>query len=573
MSDAVLLALTIVASASLVVLGVLSILAGVLRVRPGGEPAVPMPESEAVFVFRDETLIDCSDKARHLLDTLAPEPDRARQDDALGRLLCYLSGHFPDITARLGELAEKGALTLTGGNNNEMTLAARFHNGLTRLHLCDTSAEGALIALDRLSLDALRSEVETLRQVSRHVPALVWHTDAAGKVVWANASYIDRLQAADPGALLSWPLPDLFAEAARQDAERLALSIAEQTSWFTYARIALGTRDMHIATPIDSAVQSEAARQETLQMLTRTFASLQIGLALFDAERRLQVFNPALVDMTGLEPQFLAARPSFEQVLYALREARMLPEPKDFNNWRREIIEMEKSAETGDYSEEWCLEGGRTFHVTGRPQPNGAIALFIEDVTTEAALSRSFRSEIETVHKVLDGLPDGIITFGLSGQTLLANDAYTQLWQADPCADLADEGLAQAIRLWSAQAEPTTFWARLAEFASTPAGSSAPPRLSATIVCKDGGMLGITARRLNGGTLMVVFQQIGLRAAHPARIPPAELTLHSELVQTPDLSRPAGGVAELARTDRIEPGAEHIRKPRKARHAGSRLRV
>ncbi len=572
MPYAVLLAVTIVTSATLVVLGVLAILAGALRPRPRGDTPLSLPESEAVFIFRDEVLIDCSDKARHLLDTLPADPDAARPDDALDRLLRYLAAHFPDISTDLAQLAGKGALTLVAEGDSGMTLSARFHKGLTRIHLSDTRAEGALVALDRLSFEALKSEVETLRKVARHVPALVWQTDRASKVVWANAGYIARLQSADPGVVLTWPLPALFERSRMQGPDRLALEVGGQTSWFSYARIALGARDMHIATPIDSAVQSEAARQETLQTLTRTFASLQIGLALFDAERRLQVFNPALVDMTGLEPLFLAARPSFEQVLYALREARMLPEPKDFNNWRREIIEMEKAAESGAYSQEWCLEGGRTFHVTGRPQPNGAIALFIEDVTTEAALSRSFRSEIETVHKVLDGLSDGIIAFSLAGQTLLANDAYTRLWQADPCTDLADEGLAQAIRLWSGQAEPTTFWARLAEFASAPSGGGATARLSATIVLRDGAMLGITARRLTGGTLMIVFQQVGLRAAQPGRVPAAELALQSELVQSPDLSRATGGAPALAL---LAPASseERSRKTRSARHAGSRVRV
>ena len=124
----------------------------------------------------------------------------------------------------------------------------------------------------------------------------------------------------------------------------------------------------------------------------------------------LQVFNPALVYLTGLDPLFLATRPSFEQVLFTLRELRMLPEPKDFHNWRREIIEMEKAAETGEYSEEWCLDTGRTYHISGRPQPNGALALFIDDVTSETTMTRSFRAEIETAQNVLDSVAEGVST-------------------------------------------------------------------------------------------------------------------------------------------------------------------
>ncbi len=581
MTYAVLLAVTVVASATLVVLGALAIYFGALHNRPVPATGLAMPESDAILIFRDETLVDCSDKARQLLDALREDPHAPCSDDVLGLLMRYLSKSFPDILNQLSRLAEIGELRMEARDDSGMILLARFQNGLTRLQLTDTRAEGSLVALDRLSFEALTAEVETLRQVARHVPALVWQTDESDKVVWANAGYIAKLQAIAPDDLLTWPLPDLFDAAPADGVDRLQLVTPDKTYWFSYTHVPLRGRQMHIATPIDSTVQSEAARQETLQTLTRTFASLKIGLALFDAERRLQVFNPALVDMTRLEATFLASRPSFEQVLYALREARMLPEPKDFNNWRREIIEMEQAAESGEYAEEWCLEGGQTFHVTGRPQANGAIALFIEDVTTEAALSRSFRTEIETVHRVLDGLADGIITFSMSGQALLANDAYTALWQSDPCTNLADEGLAQAIRLWSGFCEPTTFWARLAEFATERDHDGPAQRLSASIVRKDGIILGVTVKYLTGGNLMVVFQDLGQRAVRPDMSRKTERSLQAELVTRPDLAlEPVGGrltdpvpVREQTESAASAQKESPPRKARSARHVGTRLRV
>ena len=573
MSYAIMLSVTIIVSASLVVLGSLAIIMGAMRPRPANDGALGQADAEIVFLFRDEELVDCSDPARQLLDTLEQEPDAPHMASALTRLMRHLAPRFPDIGEQMAQLGKRGHLTLHSVEEEAgLVLTAQFNKGLARLTLSDTQAEGSLVAIDRLSYDTLNSEVETLRHATRHVPALIWQTDRLGNVVWANASYIAQLQSADSGAVLTWPLPDLFAGAANtgedtgadKGVERLSIETQGATYWFAHTQVALGARVMHFAAPIDLAVQSEAARSETLQTLTRTFASLQIGLALFDAERRLQVFNPALVDMTGLNPMFLAARPSFEQVLYALREARMLPEPKDFNNWRREIIEMERAAESGEYAQEWCLEGGRTFHVTGRPQPNGAIALFIEDVTSEAALSRSFRSEIETMHTVLDGLSEGIITFSLSGQTLLANDAYTALWQTDPCRTLADEGLAQAIRLWSAHCEPTTFWARLADFAS---GTGGRARITTSIARKQGGPVTVSAQRLRGGNLMVVFQPPDLALRPAMGLSQAEIALQSGLIQRPDMASVTHDAVPEAASD------APARKPRSARHAGTRLRA
>lgn len=416
MAQAILLGVTIVGSASLIVLGALAIFAGVWRRSVQLDAASAAPDHEAIFIFRDGQMIDCSDPARKLLNSLDGSTESLRHTSVWTLLRSYLAPRFPGLDQALAGLAGTGQFELTSVTGDGLVLTAQFHKGVTQLRLNDTSAEGALLAIDRLSFDALQAEVKTLRAVARHSPALVWKTDSDGQVIWANTLYIKTLLADTALGELTWPLPALFDTNAHASDQRLSLARDAAMRWFAHTVAPHGEETLHFAFPIDAAVQSEAGRRETLQMLTRTFASLPIGLAMFDTARRLQVFNPALVDLTGMDPAFLTAKPSFEQVLYTLRENRMLPEPKDFQNWRREIIEMEKAAETGQYSEEWCLDSGRTFHVTGHPQPNGAIALFIQDVTTEAALTRSFQGQIEIVHKVLDGLSEGIAVLACPGK-------------------------------------------------------------------------------------------------------------------------------------------------------------
>lgn len=567
MADAVLLGLVIVTTASLVVLGCLAIFAGVARSGPQPEMALGVADQDAVFLFREGALVDCSDQGRKLLEML-DEGGRAMRKSAVWiRLRAYLDPRFPELQAALDGLVGTGQAELHSDAGDGLILGLRYSNGITHLRLTDTQIEGALVAIDRLSFEAQQDELRTLRDVARNAPALVWKTDADGRVIWANSAYLKTLYQVMPADReLTWPLPELFAEDDTLDQGRLALRQDESVRWFAHSKTESHDQILHFAVPIDATIQSEAARRETLQTLTRTFACLPIGLALFDAERRLQVFNPAIIDLTGLEPLFLAARPSFEQVLYALREKRMLPEPKDFQNWRREIIEMEKAAETGEYAEEWCLDGGRLFYVTGRPQPNGAIALFIEDVTTEAALTRNFRNEIETAQNVLDALSDGIVVFGLAGQALLANDGYTALWKTDPCVDLGDGGLAQAIAMWSDACVPTTFWARLAEFATR---SDAHEEISGSAALRTGIPLALRARRLAGGAVMVMFQPLaqGLLAHRP------EIGLHDDLIRKPDLAGPSPDRA--ARATGSESRAQQLlpRKARTARHSGNRMRV
>lgn len=567
MADAILLGLTIVTTASLVVLGCLAVFAGVSRGGPQPEISMGLSDQDAVFLFREDALLDCSDQARKLLEMLDERGRAFRKSAAWIRLRAYLDPRFPDLQDALDGLVGTGQAELHSVTGDGLILGLRYNQGLTYLRLTDTQIEGALVAIDRLSFDALQDELRTLRHVARNAPAIVWKTEADGRVIWANSAYLKTLHQIMPDDReLTWPLPELFCKDESLGTERLALRQDEVVRWFAHSEVECEGQILHFAVPIDATIQSEVARRETLQTLTRTFACLPIGLALFDAERRLQVFNPALIDLTGLEPLFLAARPSFEQVLYVLREKRMLPEPKDFQNWRREIIEMEKAAESGEYAEEWCLDGGRLFYVTGRPQPNGAIALFIEDVTTEAALARNFRNEIETAQNVLDALADGIVVFGLAGQVLLANEGYTQLWKTDPCADLADGGLAQALAQWSDNCTPTTFWARLAEFVTR---SDALEEITGSAALRTGIPLALRARRLAGGAVMVMFQPLaqGLLSHR------SEVGLHGDLMRKPDLAAQSSG--EVTNPAASE-SAKQLLSPRKARiarHSGSRLRV
>ena len=104
---------------------------------------------------------------------------------------------------------------------------------------------------------------------------------------------------------------------------------------------------LNFALPADAEVRAEHSLRQFIQTLTKTFADLPIGLAIFDRERQLALFNPALVDLTSLGAEFLSARPTLFSFLDRLREARMIPEPKNYNTWRQQMAELEQAAASG----------------------------------------------------------------------------------------------------------------------------------------------------------------------------------------------------------------------------------
>jgi PAS domain-containing protein len=253
----------------------------------------------------------------------------------------------------------------------------------------------------------------------------------------------------------------------------------------------------------DTAVKAETALRDFVQTLTKTFAHLPIGLAIFDRQRQLALFNPALVDLTQLGADFLTARPTLFAFLDRLREARMIPEPKDYPTWRRTMADLEKRAASGLYEETWTLATGQTYRVIGRPHPDGAVAFLLEDISAETSLNRRFRADIELGHNVLDAVDEAIAVFSPAGILTLSNRAYERLWGSDPGSTLGEVGIEQAIRHWQSLTEPGGIWTDLRDFMTDIGG---PPSRNGAVAMTNGRVLSCRFQRLTGGVSLIGFR-------------------------------------------------------------------
>ena len=308
---------------------------------------------------------------------------------------------------------------------------------------------------------------------------------------------------------------------------QLFLPQRDQAPWFDIVSIRRGAGSIHFATDTTAVVRAEAAQRNFVQTLSKTFADLAIGLAIFDRGRRLVMFNPSLVDLTGLPVDFLAGRPPIQAFLDRLREARMLPEPRNYRGWREQIAALEAEAKDGTYCDLWSLPSGQTYRVTGRPHPDGAIAFLIEDITAEMSLTRRFRGEIDTAHAVFDAMDEGIAVFSSGGTLILSNSGYRAMWPLpDPQAGDAggallpvrDQRLPEEIARWRGACAPTDLWS---EIRASIRASGDRQSWTAQLQRDDGRPLRIRVVPLQGGSTMVAFacpaEDMPLRALRPAQ--------------------------------------------------------
>ncbi len=480
---------------------------------------------DAVFLFDGETLVDSSPTARAIL---AANPT---QSPAWIRLMSYLSGRFPDVSEGLLRLPHEGAITLASDPDigDPIVLMAELRGGLTKISLLDPEGDSRAARTDPLAFRALADELNMLRDLVGKAPFLTWRTNKAGDVFWANPAYLRAAAAkGGDGHEISWPLPHVFDPVASnrpQAGQRQKLVNSQgRTLWFDLASHAEGDGWISFASPADAIVQAETSLRDFIQTLTKTFAQLHVGLAIFDQSRALQLFNPALLDLTGLPIDFLSARPTLLAVLDAMRDRNMIPEPKDYRNWRRQLVEMEKAAASGLYEDTWSLPGGQTYRVVGRPHPNGALALMIEDISNEMLRTRRYRADLELGQSVLDGLPEAVAVFSEDGQLVLSNIAYSQLWGHDPSEALGEATVGTICRYWRENTAPSQLWSEVETFV-TNLGDRLPWQSQTRL--SDGRLINCDIAPLSGGPTLITFRvgPISGLAATDTNDPPDAISL------------------------------------------------
>lgn len=459
-----------------------------------------------VFLFQDEQLIDATPEA---LAMITPHLEQRTHFDAM---LHVLTPHFPKLRHALDQDTIETQRIDDGGTDSlwiEIT-KSYGHLRLTLAAQTESRPGGVTTVIER---DIRMSELRLLRDFTQNTPQLIWQEDEAGKLIWANHAYLvfcDKLLPDQEDGNQIWPsdplLSDLYETAINKtpSVRRLSVTLPDRKAeqWFDVTSMKRDDGFIHFASDANAIVRADQERRNFVQTLTKTFAQLSIGLAIFDKRRQLAMFNPALLDMTQLPIGFLSARPTVDAVLDRLRESRMLPEPKDYSSWRDQFTALEQAAKDGSYSENWNLPDGQTYRVTGRPHPDGAIAFLFEDISAEISLTRSFRSDIETGQSVLDTLPDAIAVFSSPGTLMMSNKAYAGLWGPISEESVQQHEIQHAMSIWQNRCAPTPMWTDLRRFIQV-LGPRTP--WSETTLLDDGRQITCEASPVAGGMTMVKF--------------------------------------------------------------------
>lgn len=175
----------------------------------------------------------------------------------------------------------------------------------------------------------------------------------------------------------------------------------------------------------EQARQFRAFRRAQRQMLDQ----LSIGVAQFDAHRKLRFANQPFHRVFALPPGVVNERTDFERIISLARDAGRTPEVRDFPAWRRELGEWFTLGQVKE--EAWPLPDKTHLRIVAQPMPDGGLVLIAEDRTEQLAMSAMRDTLLRTRTATFDNLYEAIAVFAPDGRLVQWNRSFAGTWGLD----------------------------------------------------------------------------------------------------------------------------------------------
>ncbi|WP_244610521.1 PAS domain-containing sensor histidine kinase [Microvirga pakistanensis] len=316
----------------------------------------------------------------------------------------------------------------------------RTIGGRAILRLRDVTGDRSDLLRARAELAGARSDLRSMTMLLDDVAYPLWIRDADDRLLWANQAYLRAVEAPDLDDAMSRSV-ELLSERARDDArrqrkngatyaarvtavvagQRAVLDVIERPTSGGSAGIAVDVSELE-------AVRNDLQRQ--MDAHVRTLDQLPTAVAIFDAAQNLIFSNAAYQQLWGLDPAFLASRPTDSEVLDRLRAARKLPEQADFRAWKSDFLAGYRSVEQQETW--WHLPDRRTLRVVTNPNPQGGVTYLFDDVSERFELASQVNSLTQVQGETLNTLKEGVAVFGSDGRLKLHNRAFADMWNLPP---------------------------------------------------------------------------------------------------------------------------------------------
>lgn len=311
-----------------------------------------------------------------------------------------------------------------------------------------TDAAGAETRLSRKTTE-LMAQNAGLRHVLDGLAMPIWVRGPDLALVYSNRAYARAVDEDTPAAAVAagkeiasgpggWGRG--LAEAALADGEAhtrsLHIVVGGKRRLHEMTEFPIGDEDAAwgVAGIAVDQTEAEDARIELAHHVAahaEVLEKLGTGMAIFGPDAHLQFFNVAFSMMWGFDTDWLESGPTHGEILEDLRSRRMYPEQQDFQDYKRQRLELYTTL-IDTHEELLYLPNERVIRVVVSPHPLGGLIFINEDVTDRLTLERSYNTLIAVQSETLNNLHEGIAVYGSDSCLKLFNPAFSRIWRLDP---------------------------------------------------------------------------------------------------------------------------------------------
>jgi signal transduction histidine kinase len=348
-----------------------------------------------------------------------------------------------------------------------------------------------------------------------NAPFMAWRVSGGLKLEWANDQYLKALEAKGVEQAVA---RNLQLDAAATEMARKAIETGE-TAEETRPAVVGGQRRMlriqmmpvsggAAGVAID-VTEAETGREQVAKLQRandETLNHLSEAVAVFDANKRLMFHNSAFEALWGLDPAFLADRPSHAAWLDHLKEKRKLPAHANYAEWRAgELALYQEVAELPEGL--WVLPDGRVLRIARQRHPGGGLLLIFSDKTDELTLRSQYNALLQVQKAALDRLHEAVAVFGLDGRLKLSNAAFAAMWKMASEELTPDLPFDRVVEMGQPLFHDRAVWSQVRARITDPS-PEARTEYRGEMRRSDETVLKFLTRPLPDGATLVAFQDI-----------------------------------------------------------------
>ncbi|HEY5338101.1 MAG TPA: PAS-domain containing protein [Rhizomicrobium sp.] len=353
------------------------------------------------------------------------------------------------------------------------------------------------------------------RAVLDALPIPVWLRDKTLSLIWGNRAFAAATGAPDAefAAGLQTALDrserDLAAtaraEGQQTDAKRFAIMGGQRRALaFTHVPVERGDI-VGSAIDVTDVSNAEARLQQQIDANADTLDKLATAVAIFGRDQKLTFHNRAFAKLWNLPDGWLETHPTDGEILDRLREARRVPEQRDYQAWKRERLALYDQPGEALAEDMWHLPGGKTLRVVPQPHPFGGLTFLYEDVTERLALESSFTTLTKVQSATLDTLQEAVAVFGPDGRMKLHNAAFTRIWEMDESDLDGEPHISRIAQICAGRFGEEDVWRNLVNAVSS---GSARQRDWGEIERSDRTIVSVSLAPLPDGATLVTFVDV-----------------------------------------------------------------